>query len=154
MMEAARSSETVVNFHQTTWRYNPEDSHLRINHRENLKSYIIILYLHHKEKVYQEAIDAVMLIIKLSNAECYFGVHKFVIQYCMELRELCRKIYAHLKARLYLQIPSNHLFTMRSEVVSAVKVGIVVFWIIVSCSLVNGYQHFGGTYNLCLHALP
>jgi hypothetical protein len=29
MMEAARSSETLVNLNQTTRRYNPEDSHLR-----------------------------------------------------------------------------------------------------------------------------
>jgi hypothetical protein len=29
MMEAARTSETLVNFYQTTRRYNPEDSHLR-----------------------------------------------------------------------------------------------------------------------------
>jgi hypothetical protein len=28
MMEAARSSETLVNFYQTTQRYSPEDSHL------------------------------------------------------------------------------------------------------------------------------
>jgi hypothetical protein len=28
MMEAARTSETSVNFYQTTRRYNPEDSHL------------------------------------------------------------------------------------------------------------------------------
>jgi hypothetical protein len=28
MMEAARTSETLVNFYQTTWRYNPEDRHL------------------------------------------------------------------------------------------------------------------------------
>jgi hypothetical protein len=28
MMEAARSSETLVNFYQTTRHYNPEDSHL------------------------------------------------------------------------------------------------------------------------------
>jgi hypothetical protein len=28
MMEAARTSETLVNFCQTTRRYNPEDSHL------------------------------------------------------------------------------------------------------------------------------
>jgi hypothetical protein len=28
VMEAARSSETLVNFYQTTRRYNPEDSHL------------------------------------------------------------------------------------------------------------------------------
>jgi hypothetical protein len=29
MMEAARISETLVNFYQTTRRYNPEDSQLR-----------------------------------------------------------------------------------------------------------------------------
>jgi hypothetical protein len=29
-MEAARSSETLVNFYQTTRRYNPEDSHLQV----------------------------------------------------------------------------------------------------------------------------
>jgi hypothetical protein len=28
MMEAVRISETLVNVHQPTWRYNPEDSHL------------------------------------------------------------------------------------------------------------------------------
>jgi hypothetical protein len=27
MMKAERTSETLVNFYQTTWRYNPEDSH-------------------------------------------------------------------------------------------------------------------------------
>jgi hypothetical protein len=41
MMEAARTSETSVNFYQTTRRYNPEDSHLRTHRRENLKSYLI-----------------------------------------------------------------------------------------------------------------
>jgi hypothetical protein len=39
MLEAARTSETLVNFYQTTRRYNPEDSHLRTHRRENLKSY-------------------------------------------------------------------------------------------------------------------
>jgi hypothetical protein len=39
MMEAARTSETLVNLSQTTRRYNPEGSHLRTNRRENLKSY-------------------------------------------------------------------------------------------------------------------
>jgi hypothetical protein len=38
LMEAANSSETSVNFYQTTRRYNPEDSHLRTHRRENLKS--------------------------------------------------------------------------------------------------------------------
>jgi hypothetical protein len=28
-MEAARTSETLINFYQTIRRYNPEDSHLR-----------------------------------------------------------------------------------------------------------------------------
>jgi hypothetical protein len=41
MMEAARTSETLVNFYQTTRRYNPEDSHLRAHRRENLKSYSV-----------------------------------------------------------------------------------------------------------------
>jgi hypothetical protein len=39
MMEAARTSETLVNFYQTSRRYNPEDSHLCTHRRENLKSY-------------------------------------------------------------------------------------------------------------------
>jgi hypothetical protein len=38
MMEAARISETLVNFYQTTWSYNPEDSHLCTHCHENLKS--------------------------------------------------------------------------------------------------------------------
>jgi hypothetical protein len=38
MMEAARTSETLVNFYQTTRRNNPEDSHLRTHRFGNLKS--------------------------------------------------------------------------------------------------------------------
>jgi hypothetical protein len=44
LMEAARTSKMLVNFYHTTWRYNPEDSHLR-THRENLKSYLETLFL-------------------------------------------------------------------------------------------------------------
>jgi hypothetical protein len=36
MMEAARTSETLVKFYQTTRRYNPEDGHLHTRRRENL----------------------------------------------------------------------------------------------------------------------
>jgi hypothetical protein len=43
MMEAASTSETSVNFYQTTRRYNPEDSHLHTRRRENLKSYNTML---------------------------------------------------------------------------------------------------------------
>jgi hypothetical protein len=38
---SARTSETLVNFYQTTRRYNPEDSHLHTHSRENLESYLI-----------------------------------------------------------------------------------------------------------------
>jgi hypothetical protein len=38
MTEAARTSETLVNLYQTSWRYNSEDSHLRIHRHENLRS--------------------------------------------------------------------------------------------------------------------
>jgi hypothetical protein len=41
MMEAARTSETLVNFYQNTRCYNPEDSNLHTHRRENLKSYKI-----------------------------------------------------------------------------------------------------------------
>jgi hypothetical protein len=40
MMEAASTSETSVNFYQTTRRNNPEDSHLHTHRRENLKSHM------------------------------------------------------------------------------------------------------------------
>jgi hypothetical protein len=40
MMEAPSTSATLVNLHQCTRRYNPEDGHLRTHRRENLKSYL------------------------------------------------------------------------------------------------------------------
>jgi hypothetical protein len=39
MMEAASTSETSVNFYQTTRRNIPEDSHLHTHRRENIKSH-------------------------------------------------------------------------------------------------------------------
>jgi hypothetical protein len=42
-MEAVQTSEMLVNSYQCTWHYNPEDSHLHIHHRENLKSYPVCL---------------------------------------------------------------------------------------------------------------
>jgi hypothetical protein len=43
MMEAASTSEMLVNFYQTTWYFNPEDSHLHTCRHENLKSHNIKL---------------------------------------------------------------------------------------------------------------
>jgi hypothetical protein len=41
MMEAERTSETLVNLYQTTRRYNPEDSHLRHCNCSMLLSYVL-----------------------------------------------------------------------------------------------------------------
>jgi hypothetical protein len=38
MMEAASTSETLAKYYQTTWRYNPEDSHLEIYLHFRLKT--------------------------------------------------------------------------------------------------------------------
>jgi hypothetical protein len=40
IMEAVRTSETLVNSYQSAWRCNPEDGHFLIHHRENLKVYL------------------------------------------------------------------------------------------------------------------
>jgi hypothetical protein len=40
MIEVASTSETSVNFYQTTRHYDPEDSHLHTCHHENLTSYL------------------------------------------------------------------------------------------------------------------
>jgi hypothetical protein len=37
MIEAASTSDKLVNFYQTTQHYNPKDSHLHTRRRENLK---------------------------------------------------------------------------------------------------------------------
>jgi hypothetical protein len=42
MMEAVQTSETLVNSYQSTWCYNPEDSHLHSHRHENLKSHLTL----------------------------------------------------------------------------------------------------------------
>jgi hypothetical protein len=45
MIEAVSTSETPVSFYQTTRRNIPEHTHRHIRHRENLKTYLVFLYL-------------------------------------------------------------------------------------------------------------
>jgi hypothetical protein len=45
-MEAASTSEMPVKFYQTTWRNNPEDSHLHTRCHENLRSHKKYLCFH------------------------------------------------------------------------------------------------------------
>jgi hypothetical protein len=40
MMEAVRTSETSLNFNETTRRYSPESCHLHTRRRKDLKSHI------------------------------------------------------------------------------------------------------------------
>jgi hypothetical protein len=40
IMEAVSTSEMSVNFYKTTWRNAPQDSHLHIRRRKNLKSHL------------------------------------------------------------------------------------------------------------------
>jgi hypothetical protein len=47
MMKAATTSETLVNFYQTTRRYNPEDSHLR--HYQNILDLSTVIYYRHEK---------------------------------------------------------------------------------------------------------
>jgi hypothetical protein len=42
MMESESTSETPVNFCQTSRRHNPGDNHLHTRRRKNLKSYYVI----------------------------------------------------------------------------------------------------------------
>jgi hypothetical protein len=46
IMEAVQTSKTLVNSHQSTWCYNPEDSHLHNHWHENPKSYLDCNLLH------------------------------------------------------------------------------------------------------------
>jgi hypothetical protein len=54
-MEAASTSETLVNFYQTTRRYNPEDSHLKINHGNKDRPFAGILrYAQTSQEMYAQ----------------------------------------------------------------------------------------------------
>jgi hypothetical protein len=69
IMEAASTSETSVNFSQTTRCNNPEDSHLRTRHRENLKS--------HKTE-FHWILSSVETLNKHSELKFIFSVHCIV----------------------------------------------------------------------------
>jgi hypothetical protein len=64
-METARTSDTLVNFYQTTRRYNPEDGHIRTHHRENVKSYLI-LYAY-DQVIIAESEDALQIAVNELN---------------------------------------------------------------------------------------
>jgi hypothetical protein len=84
-MEAARTSETLVNFYQTTRCYNPEDSNLHTHRRENLKSYCS-WYVPHKNLINSWMIQCFSKWIRLylmfqcsyNKMTCYMQRNTFV----------------------------------------------------------------------------
>jgi hypothetical protein len=71
MMEAASTSETLVNFYQTTRRCNPEDSHLHIRRRENQNLITRLYYKDHFVNAVQGNNSCLLLrIIRLLQVHC------------------------------------------------------------------------------------
>jgi hypothetical protein len=65
MMEAASTSETSVNFYKSTWRNNPEDSHLNTRRRENLKSHSSVITLNLGSGTSQQNYSVMMMMIMM-----------------------------------------------------------------------------------------
>jgi hypothetical protein len=83
-MEAARTSETLVNFYQTTRCYNPEDSNLHTHRRENLKSYLHSFYLCIKHfEVSSKGLlrSAYFIKVNLISQNLYPKLHAKYLQY-------------------------------------------------------------------------
>jgi hypothetical protein len=86
MMEVARTSETLINFYQTTRRYNPEDSHLHTHRRENLKSYVISQRFNLKLILYYVDVIEVLKLLSQIRASVV-PVASFVLL-CLQLQRL------------------------------------------------------------------
>jgi hypothetical protein len=72
MMEAARTSEALVNFYQTTRRYNPEDSHL-----------ITALFLNHWSEIRRLIAP---LLPRLTNSISRYGIFYYsckILLFCV-----------------------------------------------------------------------
>jgi hypothetical protein len=61
MMEAGTSSETSVNYYQSTRRNNPEDSHFHTRRRENFESHIMSSFRCYEGVTKQERLDIAFL---------------------------------------------------------------------------------------------
>jgi hypothetical protein len=80
------------------------------------------------------------------------------MEFCFSSRVLCPLSVLYIFVFPYLFIyllilPLFHSQIIRMghqifEVLTAVKISIVVFWVVTPCSLVGGYQLLGGTYRL------
>jgi hypothetical protein len=68
-------------------------------------------------------------------------------------KPICNLILIQQKPRqLTLLGPQPLRHYMRSDILTAVKTSMLVFWVVAHCRLTSRYQTFGGTHNL--HILP
>jgi hypothetical protein len=72
LMEAVSTSETLVNFYQTTRGNIPEDSHLHIPRRENLKSHLVtsVIIMGNTSGLERDHLNVVFFSNLISNIEC------------------------------------------------------------------------------------
>jgi hypothetical protein len=69
----------LVNFYQTTRRYNPEDSHLHTHRRENLKSYLVCMQSPIRAACLAHLILLDLIVIILDNGTKYEAANKKVL---------------------------------------------------------------------------
>jgi hypothetical protein len=111
-MEAARTSETLVNFYQTTRRYNSEDSHLRIHRCENLKSYILIPLSPNKTpKIVLSSVFSFRLFVKPQVLDTYHmpPSAKLVVSTAVFVRQHSLKLCAQLRILYHDSLPGSQL---------------------------------------------
>jgi hypothetical protein len=55
IIQLLKTSETSVNFYQSTWRCKPEDGHLHTHHGKNHKSYFVNIIYNHLAHTHPDA---------------------------------------------------------------------------------------------------
>jgi hypothetical protein len=96
MIEAESTSETSVNFYQTTRRNNPDNSHLHTRRRENLKSHIFLSPVRRGDILCRILLE---FLEQLWNRCCHFSklLNRFTPWNCMrtECANTSRAVCAH-----------------------------------------------------------
>jgi hypothetical protein len=130
-----------IHLHKFTWRYDPEVEHRHLHRRENLKSHILIAFFVNFLSIssqmpgWPHAIDHDLIL----DVYCFYRLLKGY--------KACNfKIKITLYEGDFLENSSNDV---GFEVLTAVSTKMAVFWVVVTCSVIEVYQRFRGP--CCLH---